>query len=131
VAQGRVKTKFLCPACRHVHGYSAPDIQLMLPYTDPRRAPLPTTSLTYDCNARCKAALPSYAFAHSWHSINAWMKRRRQCWRQAKRMRLRVANGHSLNGPIVHKSLAFDVHLDEDWETGDGWNRRAPARLSA
>jgi predicted cobalt transporter CbtA len=40
-------------------------------------------------------------------------------------------NGHSLNGPIVHKSLAFDVHFDEDWETGDGWNRRAPARLSA
>jgi len=29
---------FLCPACRYVHGYAAPDIQLLLPHTDPHKA---------------------------------------------------------------------------------------------
>ena len=40
-------------------------------------------------------------------------------------------NGHSVNGPIVVYGLAFDAKFDEDWEIGEGWNRRTPARLSA
>jgi hypothetical protein len=35
---GGSRRNFLCPACRYVHGYSASDVQLILPYTDPRRA---------------------------------------------------------------------------------------------
>jgi hypothetical protein len=35
---GGSRRNFLCPACRHVHGYSASDVQLILPYTDPRTA---------------------------------------------------------------------------------------------
>jgi hypothetical protein len=40
-------------------------------------------------------------------------------------------NGHILNGPIVPCGLAFDARFDEDWEIGEGWNRRTPARLCA
>jgi hypothetical protein len=40
-------------------------------------------------------------------------------------------NGHILSGPIVPYGLAFDAGFDEDWEIGEGWNRRAPARLCA
>ena len=40
-------------------------------------------------------------------------------------------NGHILNGPIVLYGLAFDANFDEDWEMGEGWNRRTPARFCA
>jgi hypothetical protein len=40
-------------------------------------------------------------------------------------------NGHILSGPIDLFGLAFDARFDEDWEIGEGWNRRTPARLSA
>jgi hypothetical protein len=35
---GGSRRNFLCPACRYVHGYAAPDIQPLLPNTDPRKA---------------------------------------------------------------------------------------------
>ena len=35
--KGGSRRNFLCPACRHVYGYSAPDVELMLPHMDPRR----------------------------------------------------------------------------------------------
>jgi hypothetical protein len=40
-------------------------------------------------------------------------------------------NGHILNGPIVHYGLAFDASFDEDWESGEGWNRRTHTRFCA
>jgi len=35
--EGGSRRNFLCPVCRHVHGYAAPDIQLMLPHTEVER----------------------------------------------------------------------------------------------
>jgi hypothetical protein len=40
-------------------------------------------------------------------------------------------NGHILNGTIVPYGLAFDARFDEDWEIGEGRNRRTPARFCA
>ena len=129
--EGGSGRNFLCPACKHVHGYSAPDIQLMLPYTDPRRA-----STSYNvAYIRLQWEVQGCASIIRIRTLMAFNK----CLDEEATAMLAASqahaiacgNGHSLNGPIVHKSLAFDVHLDEDWETGDGWNRRAPARLSA
>jgi hypothetical protein len=40
-------------------------------------------------------------------------------------------NGHILSGSIFPYGLAFDARFDEDWEVGEGSNRRTPARLCA
>jgi len=129
--KGGSRRNFLCPACRHVHGYSAPDIQLMLPYTDPRRA-----STSYNVayiRLQCEVqGCASIIRIRTLMAFNKCLDEEATAMLAASQAHaIACGNGHSLNGPIVHKSLAFDVHFDEDWETGDGWNRRAPARLSA
>ncbi len=40
-------------------------------------------------------------------------------------------NGHILSGTVVPYGLAFDACFDKDWEIGEGWNRRTPARMCA
>ena len=37
-------------------------------------------------------------------------------------------NGHILCGPVAPYGLALDARCDEDWEIGEGWNRRASVR---
>jgi hypothetical protein len=44
---------------------------------------------------------------------------------------LACSNGHSLSGPIFPYGLAYDARFDEDWEIGEGWNKRTPARMCA
>lgn len=127
--KGGSRRNFLCPACRHVHGYSAPDVQLMLPHTDPRRA---STSynvvyIRIQCGVKgCASILrirTLMAFDKCPHEEAAAMLPSSQAHEIA------CGNGHSLSGPIVLYGLAFDAKFDEDWEIGEGWNRRTPARL--
>jgi hypothetical protein len=129
--KGGSRRNFLCPACRHVHGYSAPDVELMLPYTDPRRE---STSynvvyIRIQCGVQGCASIVRIrtlmAFNKSPHEEAAAMLLSSQAHAIA------CGNGHSLSGPIVLYGLAFDAKFDEDWEIGEGWNRRTPARLCA
>jgi hypothetical protein len=129
--QGGSRRNFLCPACRHVHGYSAPDVQLMLPHTDPRR---PNTSynvvyIRLQCGVKgCASVLrirTLMAFDKCPHEEVTAM------FISSQAHAIACGNGHILNGPIVLYSLAFDAKFDEDWEIREGWNGRTPARLCA
>jgi len=122
--------EILMSACRHVHGYSAPDIQLMLPYTDPRRA-----STSYNVayiRLQCEVqGCASIIRIRTLMAFNKCLDEEATAMLAASQAHaIACGNGHSLNGPIVHKSLAFDVHLDEDWEPGRLESARS-ARLSA
>ena len=127
---GGSRRNFLCLACRHAYEYSAPDVQLMPAQTDPRRAGTSynvvyirlqcgvqncasilriRTLMTFDkCPHEEVPAILASSHAHA----------------------IACGNGHVLSGPIFPYGLAFDAHFDEDWEIGEGWNRR-PARLCA
>src|ERR1035441_6440 len=129
--KGGSRRNFLCPACRHVHGYSAPDVQLMLPHTDPRRA---STSynvvyLRLQCGVQgCASILrirTLMAFDKCPHEEAPGMLA------SSHAHAIACGNGDFLSGRIVPYGLAFDAHFDGDWEMGEGWNRRTPARLCA
>jgi len=129
--KGGSERNFLCPACRHVHGYSAPDVQLVLPHTDPRR-PGSSYNVVYirlQCGVQgCSSILrirTLMAFDRCPHeeALAMLVGSRAQA--------IACNNGHILSGPIVPYGLAFDARFDEDWEIGEGWNRRTPSRLCA
>ena len=122
---------FLCPVCRHVHGYSVPDVQSMLSYTDSRKAGT-SYSVVYirlQCGVQgCSSILrirTLMAFDKCPHEEATAMLA------SSEAHAIACGNGHVLNGPIVHYGLAFDANFDEDWEVGEGWNRRTPARSCA
>ena len=128
---GGSRRNFLCPACRHVHEYSAPDLQLILPHTDPRRAGI-SYNVVY---IRLQCGVQSCASILRIRTLMAFDK----CPHEEAPALLvsslahaiACGNGHILSGPIVLYGLAFDAHFDEDWEIGEGWNRRTPARFCA
>ena len=129
--EGGSRRNFLCAACRHVHGYSAPDVQLMLPHTDPRRAGTSynVVYIRIQCGVQsCVSILrirTLMAFDKCPYEGSAAMLISSQAHAIA------CGNGHILSGPIVLYGLAYDAKFDEDWEIGEGWNRRTPARLCA
>jgi hypothetical protein len=125
---GGSRRNFLCPACRHVFEYSAPDVRLMPAQTDPRREGT-SYSVVYMrlqcCVHGCDSILrirTLLAFDKSPHEEAAAMLA------TSLAHAIACGNGHILTGPIVLNGLAFDASFDEDWEMGAGWNRR-PARL--
>ena len=128
---GGSRRNFLCPACGHVHGYSAPDLQLMLPHTDPRRAGT-SYSVVY---IRVQCAVQGCASILRIRTLMAFDKCPDEevpaMLASSLAHAIACGNGHILNGPIVHCSLACDARFDEDWEIGEGWNRRTPARFCA
>jgi hypothetical protein len=127
---GGSRRNFLCPACRHVNGYSAPDVQLMLPYTDPPRAGTSynVVYIRLQCREQgCASILrirTLMAFDKCLHEEAPAMLASSQAHAIA------CSNGHILCGQIVLYGLAFDAHFDEDWEIAEGWNERS-ARLCA
>jgi hypothetical protein len=129
--KGGSRRNFLCPACRHVHGYSAPDVQLVLPHMDPRRSGS-SYSVVYirlQCGVRgCSSILRirTLIACDKCPHDEALAMLVTSCTQA-----IACNNGHILNGPIVPCGLAFDARFDEDWEIGEGWNRRTPARLCA
>jgi hypothetical protein len=114
-----------------VHGYSALDVELILPCTDPRQA---STSynvvyIRLQCRVQGCASILQIrtlmAFDKCPHEEVTAILVSSYCscdclwqWPHPKR-------------PIVASGLAFDARFDEDWEIGEGWNRRAPPRLCA
>ena len=123
--EGGSRRNFLCPACRHVHGYSAQDVQLMLPHTDPRRAGTSynVVYIRLQCGVQgCASIL----------RIRTLMAIHKDPHREAPVIlasscahAIACGNGHILCGPIAPFGLDFDADCDEDWEIGEGWNRRA------
>ena len=130
--KGGSRRNFLCPACRHVHGYAAPDLQLMLPHTDPRRAGT-SYSVVY---IRLQCRVQGCASILRIRTLMAFDKSPDEevpaMLASSLAHEIACGNGHILNGPIVHYGLACDARFDEDWEIGEGWNRRTPpARFCA
>jgi len=123
--EGGSRRNFLCPACRHVHGYSAPDVQLMLPYADPRRAGTSynVVYIRLQCRVQgCASIL----------RIRTLMALDKNPHKEAPVIlssscahAIACGNGHILCGPIASYGLAFDARCDGDWEIGESWNRRA------
>jgi hypothetical protein len=129
--EGGSRRNFLCPACKHVYGYSASDVELMLPYTDPRRAGT-SYNVVY---IRLQCAVQSCA---SILRIRTLMAIDKDPPKEAPAIlasscahAIACSNGHILCGPIVTCGIAFDAQCDEDWEIGEGWNRRSSARFCA
>ena len=125
--QGGSSRNFLCPACRHVHGYSAPDVKLMLPHTDPREAGTPynVVYIRLQCGVRGCASLlrirtlmPFDICPHE--EVTAALV-------SSQAHAIACGNGHILSGAIVAYGLALDAHFDEDWEIGEAWNKRTSA----
>jgi hypothetical protein len=129
--EGGSGRNFLCPACRHVHGYAAPDVQLMLPHTDPRRAGT-SYNVVY---IRLQCAVQGCASILRIRTLMAIDKdphKETPALLAASRAHaIACGNGHILSGPMVPYGLAFDARFDESWEIGEGWNRRTPARFCA
>jgi hypothetical protein len=128
---GGSRRNFLCPACRYVHGYSALDVRLMLPYTDPRRE-----STSYNVvYIRLQCGVQGCSSILRIRTLMAFDKRPHEeataLLASSQAHAIACSNGHSLSGPIVPSRLAFDARFDEDWEIGEGWNRRSPARMCA
>jgi hypothetical protein len=129
--KGGSRRHFLCPACLHVHGYSAPDVQLMLPHTDPRRA-----SMSYNVvYIRLQCRVQGCASILRIRTLMAFDKCPQEeasaILASSQAHAIACGNGHILSGRIVPYGLAFDARFDEDWEIGEGWNRRTPARFCA
>ena len=128
---GGSQRNFLCPACRHACKYSAQDVQLMPAQTDPRRVGMSynVVYIRLPCGLRGCASLlrirTLMAFDKDPHEeIPAMLV-------SSQAHAITCGNGHILDGFIVLYGLAFDAHFDEDWEIGDGWNRRSSARVCA
>jgi hypothetical protein len=129
--QGGSRRNFLCPACRHVHGYSAPDVQLMLPHTDPRKAGT-SYNVVY---IRLRCGVQSCASIVRIRTLMAFDKETPKeapvILASSCAHALQCGNGHILSGHTYPYGLAFDAHFDEDWEIREGGNGRTPARLCA
>jgi hypothetical protein len=129
--EGGSRRNFLCPACRHVDGYSAPDVQLVLPHTDPRRAGS-SYNVVY---IRLQCGVQGCSSILRIRTLMAFDKRPHDealaMLATSRAQAIACNNGHILSGLIVPYGLAFDVRFDEDWEIGEGWNRRTPARMRA
>jgi len=128
---GGSRRNFLCPGCGHVHGYSAPDVQLMLPHTDPR-----TAGTSYNVvYIRLQCGVPDCASIIRIRTLMAFDKDPQKeapiIFASSQAHAIDCGNGHLLSGPIAQYGLAFDAHFDEDWQIGEGWNRRTPARFCA
>jgi hypothetical protein len=129
--EGGSRRNFLCPACKHVYGYSASDVQLMLPHTDPRRA-----STSYNVvYIRLQCGVQGCASILRIRTLMAIDKDPHKeapvILAASRAHAIACGNGHILGGPIVPYGLAFDAYVDQDWEIGEGWNRRTPARFCA
>jgi hypothetical protein len=129
--EGGSRRNFLCPACRHVHGYSASDIQLVLPHTDPRGA-----STSYNVvYIRLQCGVQGCASILRIRTLMAFDKCPHEgataMFASSQAHSIACGNGHILSGPVVPYGLAFDAHFDEDWEIGEGWNRRSSGRVCA
>ena len=129
--EGGSRRNFLCPACRHVHGYSAPDVQLVLPHSDPRRA-----STSYNVvYIRIQCWVQGCTSIVRIRTLMAFDKCPHEevtaMFVSSHAHAIACCNGHILSGPIVPNGLAFDARFDQDWEIGEGWNRRTLARFSA
>ena len=121
---GGSQRNFLCPACRHVHGYSAPDLQLILPHTDPRRVGMSynVVYIRLQCRVQgCTSIL----------RIRTLMAFDKDPYEEApiilassQAHAIACGSGHILSGPIAHYDCALDAHFDEDWEIGKASNRR-------
>jgi hypothetical protein len=129
--EGGSRRNFLCPACKHVYGYSAPDVQLMLPHTDPRRAGT-SYNVVY---IRLQCAVQGCASILRIRTLMAIDKNPHKeapvILASGYAHAIPCSNGHILDGPITPHGLAFDAKFDEDWETGEGWDRRTSARSCA
>jgi hypothetical protein len=129
--EGGSRRNFLCPACRHVHGYSAPDVQLVLPHTDPRRADSSynVVYIRLQCRERgCASNLRIRTLMASGKDPNEEVE---AMLVSSQAHALDCGNGHILNGTIVSCGIAVDAGFDEDWEIGKTSNRRTLARFSA
>jgi hypothetical protein len=124
--QGGSNRNFLCPACRHVHGYSAADVKLMLPHTDPRKAGTAynVVYIRLQCGVRGCASLLRIRTLMPFDKCPHEEATAALVLSQAHA--IACGNGHILSGPIVPYGLALDAHFDEDWEIGEAWNRRTP-----
>ena len=122
---------FLCPSCRHIHGYSAPDVQWMLSYTDPRRVGT-SYNVAY---MRLQCGVQGCASIVRIRTLMAFdkclLEEAAAMLVSSQPHAIACGNGHVFSGPIVLYGLAFDAHFDEDWEIGEGWNRRTPTRSCA
>jgi hypothetical protein len=127
--QGGSSRNFLCPACRHVHGYSAADVKLMLPHTDPRKAGTAynVVYIRLQCGVRGCASLLRIRTLMPFDKCPHEEATAALVLSQAHA--IACGNGHILSGPIVPYGLALDAHFDEDWEIGEAWNRRTPGDL--
>jgi hypothetical protein len=117
---GGSRRNFLCPACRHVYEYSAPDVQSMPAQTDPRRAGTPynVVYIRIQCGVRGCASLlrirTVMAFDKDPHEETPAMLA------SSRAHAIACDGGHILSDPIAPYGLAFDAHFDEDWEIGEG-----------
>ena len=102
---------FLCPACRYVHEYSAPDVQLILPHTDPRRAGTSynVVYIRLQCREQgCASILrirTLVAFDKCPHEEATAM------FVSSEAHSIPCGNGHILSGPIDLFGLVFDAHF--------------------
>jgi hypothetical protein len=129
--EGGSKRNFLCPGCKHVHGYSAPDVELILPSTDPRQA-----STSYNVvYIRLQCRVQGCASILRIRTLMAFDKCPHEevtaIFASSYAQAIACGNGHILRGPILVSELVFDARFDEDWEIGKGWNKRASPRLCA
>jgi hypothetical protein len=128
--EGGSRRIFLCPACRHVHRYAAADVQLMLPHTDPRRAGT-SYNVVY---IRLQCGVQGCTSILRIRSLMAFDKCPHEeasaILASSQGHAIACDNGHILSGSIVPYSLVLDSRFDEDWEIGEGWNRRTPARCA-
>jgi hypothetical protein len=127
--EGGSKRNFLCPACKHVHGYSAPDVELTLPYTDPRKASTSYNVVYIGLQCRVQGCGSILRIRTLMAFDKCPLEEVTAIFVSSHAHAIACGNGHTLSGPIVASGLAFDARFDEDWEIGEGWNRRAPPRL--
>ena len=129
--EGGSGRNFLCPACRHVHGYSALDVHLVLPHTDPRRAGTSynVVYIRLQCREQgCASILRIRTLMASGKDPNEEVE---AMLVSSQARAIGCSNGHILSGSIIPYGLAFDARFDEDWEIGETSTRRTLARFSA
>jgi hypothetical protein len=123
---GGSRRNFLCPACGHVHGYSAPDVQLILPYTDPRTAGTSYNVVYIRLQCRGQGCASILRIRTLMAFDKCPQEEAPAILASSQAHAIACSNGHILNGRIVPYGLAFDANFDGDWEMGEGWNRRTP-----
>jgi hypothetical protein len=128
---GGSKRNFLCPACRHVHGYSAPDVQLILPYTDPRTAGTSYNVVYIRLQCRGQGCASILRIRTLMAFDKCPQEEASAILASSQAHAIACGNGHILSGRIVPYGLAFDADFDKDWEIGERWNSRTSVPLSA